>query len=162
MVVDLVAVAVALVDDGLRVELAGASGVVELDRIRPEPHRSAHVGDLFLLGQQVDHRERRLEVELGRVGALHPGDVTGELGDRHLHTQADAQVRNSPLPGDLRRPDLSLDSASAEAPGDQDPGGALELGGDLGLGDAFGVDPVDSTFEPWWMPAWRSASTTDR
>ena len=69
VVVDLVAVAVALVDDRLAVELARARAVVQLHRVGAEAHRAAEVGDLLLLGQQVDHRERRLGVELGRVGA---------------------------------------------------------------------------------------------
>ena len=33
---------------------------VDLDRVGAEPHGAAHVGDLALLGQQVDHRVRRL------------------------------------------------------------------------------------------------------
>ena len=69
VVVHLVAVAVALVDDGLAVDLAGARVVVQLHGVRAEPHRAAHVAHLLLLRQEVDHRERRLRVELGRVGA---------------------------------------------------------------------------------------------
>ena len=56
-VVDLVAVAVALVDHGLAEDLARPGALVELHRVGAEAHRPAHVGDLLLLGQQVDHRD---------------------------------------------------------------------------------------------------------
>src|SRR5688500_17135070 len=56
-VVDLVAVAVALVDHGLAVDLARRGALVELDRVGAQAHRAAHVGDLLLLGQEVDDRE---------------------------------------------------------------------------------------------------------
>ena len=55
-VVDLVAVAVALGDHRLAVDLARARAVEQLDRLRAEPHRAAEILDLLLLGQQVDHR----------------------------------------------------------------------------------------------------------
>ena len=57
VVVHLVAVAVALVDDRLAVGLARARPVGELDRLGAEAHRAAEVLDLLLLGQQVDHRD---------------------------------------------------------------------------------------------------------
>src|SRR5918999_1361837 len=89
VVVHLVAVAVALVDDCLAVDLAGAGALVELDRIGPQSHGAAHVPHFLLLGQQVDDRERRLGVELGGVGPLHAGHVASEVGHGDLHTQAD-------------------------------------------------------------------------
>ena len=122
----LVAVAVALVDDGLAVDLARPRAGVELDRVGAQAHRAAEVGDLLLLGQQVDDRPLGLEVELGRVGALHAGDVAGELADRDLHAEADAEVRDPLLARDLRGADLALDAAAAEAAGDEDAVGAAE------------------------------------
>ncbi len=116
---------------------------MELDRICSQAHGPAHVGDLLLLGQQVDHRERRLEVHLGRVGALHAGHVAGELADRDVHPQADAQVRDLAFPRGARGADLALPSTAAEASGDQDAVGAIEPRRDLGVADGLGVDPVD-------------------
>src|SRR5215218_11494294 len=49
-VVDLVAVAMALIDHRLAVDLASARSVVELYRVGAEPHRATHVRDLLLLG----------------------------------------------------------------------------------------------------------------
>ena len=119
-VVDLVAVAVALVDHGLAVDLARGGALVQLDRVGAQAHRAAHVRDLLLLGQEVDDRVRRLGVELGRVRAVHADDVARELRDRHLHAEADAQERDLLLAGDPRGGDLALDPALAEAARDQD------------------------------------------
>ncbi len=91
-VVDLVAVTVTLVDDLLSVGRDGLRPGDDLRGRRAQAHRAAHVGDLLLLGQQVDDRVLRGRVELRGVGALHAGDVAGELGHRHLQTQAEAQV----------------------------------------------------------------------
>src|SRR4051794_4314450 len=108
--VDLVAVAVALVDDALVViERTRARARVELDGVGPEPHRPAEVGDLLLLGQQVDDGVRRLGVELCRIGAVHLRHVARELADGDLHPQADPEVGDPALAGDLRGADLALD-----------------------------------------------------
>ena len=142
-VVDLVAMAVALVDDGLAVDLARLRALVELDRVGAEAHRAAHVVDLLLLGQQVDHGVRRLGVELRRVGAVHADDVAREVGHRHLHAEAHAQVRDLVVAGDPRGGDLALDPADAEAAGDEDAVGLLEPCADLRVVQRLGVHPVD-------------------
>ena len=109
--------AVALVDHRLTEDLARPRAVVKLHRVGTQAHRPAHVGDLLLLRQQVDDREGRLGVELGRVGPFHPGDVTGELGDRDLHPEADAEIRDALHARDPRRLDLPLDPALPKPPG---------------------------------------------
>ena len=147
----------------LAVELAGAGAGVELDRVGAEAHRAAEVGDLLLLGQQVDHRERRLGVELGRVGAVHAGDVPRELGDGDLHAEADAEVRDPLLARDLRGADLALDAAAAEAAGDQDAVGVAEPR-ERGRPRSSSVSESTqsiSTRPPCRKPEWRSASETD-
>ena len=100
--------------------LARPRALVQLDRVGAQAHRAAHVPDLLLLGQEVDHRERRLGVELGRVGAVHAGHVAGEVSHGDLHPEADAEVGHAVLARELRGPDLALDATHAEAPGDQD------------------------------------------
>ena len=126
-VVDLVAVAVALVDHGLAVDLPRLGALVQLHRVGAEPHGAAHVGDLLLLGQQVDDRERRsagrTRVEFAPAMSDH---VAGEVGDRHLHAEADAQVRDALLARDPGGGDLALDAALAEAARDQDAVGLLD------------------------------------
>ena len=154
--------AVALVDDGLVVDLAGAGAVVELDRVGAEAHRAAEVRDLLLLGQQVDHRVGRLEVALGRVRALHAGDVARELGDRDVHPEADAEVRDRLLARDLRGLDLALDAASAEAAGDQDAVGLSQQLGAASPSSASESTQSICTRASCSAAAWRSASETDR
>ena len=95
--------------------------------------------DFLLFGQQVDHRVGRLGIELGGVGAVHAGDVTGELDHRDLHPEADPEVGDPLLAGDLGGADLALDAALAEAAGDQDPVEALERL----LVEVLRVDEVD-------------------
>src|SRR5205085_11097924 len=62
--VDLPPVTVPLVDDGLSVRGGGAGARDEVARLRAETHRGAHVGDVLLLGEQVDHGMRRRRIEL--------------------------------------------------------------------------------------------------
>src|ERR1039458_8761372 len=164
-VVDLIAVAVALVDDGLAVDVPSERAVVELDRIGAQAHRSPEVGHLLLLGQQVYHGVGGLDVELGRVGTLHARHVPSELGHGALHAETYAQVGDLLLAGDLSGGDLPLDPSGTEAAGNEDAIGAGEellhrrapirvRLGDLtvilsgvppGRGGlkALGVDPVD-------------------
>src|SRR6202035_1233844 len=123
---DLIAVTVALVDDRLGIDLAHARVLVQLDRIGPQAHRAAQVGDLLLLWQEIDHRVGRLDVELGRVGTLHAGDVPGKLGDRDLHAETYPQVGKASLACYLGRRDLALDPSASEPSWDQNPIGALE------------------------------------
>ena len=142
LVVDLVAVPVPLVDDGLAVRLARARPLLELDRLRAEAHRAAEILDLLLLGEQVDHGERRLRIHLGRVGAVHPADVTRELGDGDVHAEADAEVRDLLLARDAAGEDLPLPAARAEPARDEHAVGLLELVHGLLVGHVLGVDPA--------------------
>src|SRR3954447_2078056 len=107
--VDFVTVAVTLVDDALVVvERSRPRARVELDGIGAEAHRPAEVGDLLLLGQQVDDGVRRLGVELGRVGAVHLRHVPRELAYGDLHAETDPEVGDLALAGDLGGADLAL------------------------------------------------------
>ena len=144
LVVHLVAVPVALVDDGLVVDVAGPRALGELDRLRAEPHRAAEILDLLLLREQVDHRVRRLGVHLGRVGAVEAGDVARELGDGDVHAEADAEVRDPALARDLAGEDLPLPAARAEAARHEHAVDLLEQLGRLLVGHVLGVDPLDA------------------
>ena len=104
VVVDLVAVAVALVDERLAVGLVRVRAGAQLDGLGAQAHRAAHVLDVLLLGEQVDDRVQRVRVELGRVRAVHVADVAGELDDGALHAEADAEERRARLAGVAARP----------------------------------------------------------
>ena len=142
VVVDLVAVPVPLVDHRLAVGLVRARAVDELDRLRAEAHRAAEILDLLLLGQQVDHRIRRLGIHLGRVRALEPDDVARELRDGDVHAEADAEVRDAALARDAAGEDLALPAARAEAAGNEHAVDLLEQRGRLLERHALGVDPA--------------------
>jgi len=60
----LVAVAVALGDDGLAVERGDLRPRVEARDVRAEAHRAAHLDDVALLVHQVDDEVRAVRVEL--------------------------------------------------------------------------------------------------
>src|SRR5215213_2415486 len=81
-VVHLVAVPVALVDDGLAVGRMCARPLLHVDSVGAEAHRATEILDFLLLGQEVDDRIGRLRVHLGRVGAVEPDHVARELRDR--------------------------------------------------------------------------------
>ena len=110
-VVHLVAVAMALVDDGFAVGRVGARPLLHVDGVGAEAHGAAEIFDLLLLGQEVDHRVGRLRVHLGRVGAVEPDDVPGELGDGDVHAETDAEIRNVALARDAAGGDLPLPPA---------------------------------------------------
>src|SRR5262245_28637220 len=127
VVVHLVPVAVALLDDPLPVQARGAAALAEHDRIQSQPHRTALGGEPALLGQEIDDEVRRRPVELRGVRAAEPADVARVLDDRALHAQADAEERHAPLAGVAHRFDLALDPPIAEAAGYQNAVDTREL-----------------------------------
>ncbi len=78
-------------------------------------------------------------VELGGVGVGPAQHVTGELDDRDLHTQADAQIRDLVLTGITYRRDLALDAAQTETARHENGVDTFQQAGALIL-DVFGVD----------------------
>ena len=123
-VVELVAMAMPLVDLTGAVDRVRESAVLDEAGLRTEAHRPAEVGSrvallrhaalILPLGDQCDDGMRRVRVELGRVRPFEPDDVAGVLDDRHLQSEADAQVRHLLLAREFHRRDLALDSALTE------------------------------------------------
>src|SRR4029078_9948482 len=103
------------------VDLARACSFAELDGLRAEAHRPPEVLDLLLLRERVDHRERRLGVHLRGVGAVEVTDVASELGDRDVHAEADAEIRDLVLACDAAGEDLAFPAAPPEAAGHDEP-----------------------------------------
>ena len=87
---------------------------------------------------------RRLGVHLGRVRAVEPDDVPGELRHRHVHAEADAEVRDAALARDAAGEDLPLPAARAEAAGHEDAVHRLEQLGSLVVRHVLGVDPANA------------------
>src|SRR5205823_14816337 len=113
--VHLVTVPVALEHDSVAVRLARPRLHGHLDRLRPESHRAAEILDALLLGEQVDHRIRRLGIHLGRVRTVEPDDVPRELRHGDVHAETDSEVRDAALARDAAGEDLPLPSARPEA-----------------------------------------------
>src|SRR5437763_12112228 len=142
-VVDLVTVPVAFGDHRLAaVDVTRPGAVDELDRLRPQAHRAAEILDVLLLGQEVDHRVRRLGIHLGRVGAVEVADVTRELGDGDVHAEADAEIGDRLLARDAAGAELPFPAARAEAARDEHAVDAGELGARLLERHVFRVDPA--------------------
>ena len=87
------------------------------------------------------------------------GHVAGELDDRDLHAEADAEVRDVVLAGEAGRRDLALGAARAEAGRHQDAVGPVELGRPR---PCFSISSESMwrrfTLHPLAMPPWTIAS----
>ena len=146
-VVDLVAVAVALVDARGAVQFTRERALRELGRVHAQAHRAAQVAagdDLDLLGHGGDHRVGRVGIELGGGRVVDAGDVPGVLDHHALQAQAQAEGGDALLAGELQRAELALDAADAEPAGDDDPVEAAQgLGRTLGRLAQVGRDPGD-------------------
>ena len=129
--------AVALLDHALAVRAGGAAALGQHHRVEPQPHRPPLVGDVPLLGQEVDHVVRGRWIELRGIGAVEAADVAGILDDRALHAETDAEVGHLVLARVSDRLDLALDAAIAEASGDEDP---VETGNVAG--QALALEPL--------------------
>ena len=122
--------------------LPRARSLLELDGLGAESHRASEILHLLLLGEQVDHGERRLGIHLRRVCAVHTADVAGELGDGDVHSEADAEIWDLLLAGDAAREDLPLPPARAEPARDEHAVGLFELGDGLLVRHVLRVDPA--------------------
>src|SRR5882724_2364427 len=116
--------AMPLVDPGA-VDLRGQRAGLDRAGLRTEPHGAAHVGFAAAalypagavqpLGDQRDHRMRRIGIEFGTVGAGKAADVAREFDGGELHAEADAKIGNPVFARVADRRDLALDAALAEA-----------------------------------------------
>src|SRR5688572_15757816 len=149
--VHLVAMAVPLGDRGLAIDVGDRAARLQDRLVGTEAHGAAEVaagGALLELvaahpfGHQADHR-LRAGTELRRAGVLHADQVAGRLDHRHLHAEADAEIRDLALARKARRIDLAFRATLAEAAGHQDAVNAFQvLDRVLALED-LGIDPVE-------------------
>ena len=109
--VDLVAVPVALGDFGRAVNCPDLAAARQQSGIRAEPHGAAEIaaGAALLqlvafhpFGHQADHRLAR-GAEFRGIGVLDAAEIARRLDHRHLHAEADAEIRNLALAGELDR-----------------------------------------------------------
>src|SRR5450759_4862570 len=116
LVVELEAMAVALVNDLFAVSLVGQRAWEQPARVQAESHRPAHLVDVSLLGHQVDHRCGCERGELCGVGVRRVQHLAGKVDHGTLHAEAQAQVWDPVVPGIARGLHLALDTAVSEAP----------------------------------------------
>src|SRR5688500_18319633 len=114
---DLVPMAMALAHLGHAIHLSGLATASEATRVRAEPHRAAHVGDVLLGFHQTHHGVLALRGELARVAVIELEDVARELDDRGLHSEADAEERQVRLTGRANRLDHAFHPTDAESAG---------------------------------------------
>src|SRR5690606_10722313 len=134
--VDLVAVPVALADGVRPVDLGDLRAGLQRRLIGAQAHGAAQVaagGALhpFVALRPFGHQayDRLLgRTEFGGGRLREAGQVPGRLDHRHLHAEADAEVRNPPLAGEAGRLDLALGPARAEAAGHEDRVRPLQAG----------------------------------
>ena len=141
-VVELKAVTVTLVDELLAICLAREGIGGKLARIGTQTHGAPLLGHVLLRAHQVDDTIRAIRIELGRAGAGKADDVAGKFAHGHLHTQANAQIRNLVLAGELGREDLALQGALTKAARDQDARGVTQDLGDVLLIEALAIDQL--------------------
>ena len=121
VVVELIAMAVALVDLGLAVA-AAAIWVPAADDagVRAQAHGAALGNVALLVGHEVDDIMFAVGSEFAGVGIGIAQHIAGKLHDRDLHTQADAEVGDTVLAGIAGGLDHALDAAVTEAAGNDD------------------------------------------
>jgi len=138
--VELVTVPVTLHHFGLAVNLFGQRSFHNLCRPRPQPHAGAFAVDFFpLLFEQRNHWVRRVGIELRAVCFLNPANVSREFDRRHLHTEAEPEIRNPMLARVTCCFDFAFDAAVTESTRNQDAGDIFKLRADAVL-QRFGID----------------------
>src|SRR5207248_11316250 len=117
------------------------------------PHGAAELGLLRALfyatsaveplGNQRDHRMRRVGVELGAVRAAQARYIARKFDGGELHAEADAQIGNTVLTRIADRAHLALGTALAEAARDEDRVHLLQAAEAGTLLQLLGIDVVD-------------------
>src|SRR5215467_14539319 len=149
--IDLIAVSVPLGNFYRSVDFRRTASRLQLGRIGAKPHGASEIAPVaaFLkriaaqpLCHQANDRMRR-RAELGGICVLDAAQVPRGLHNRHLHAEANAEIRHVPLAGKLRRADLALGAALSETARDQDAVDMFKEGGGILALEHFALDPVE-------------------
>src|SRR5689334_14779113 len=130
MIVDFIAVAMALDNTVGAVHRARDAAGLEQALLSAEAHGAAEIGSgiavldaavaLLPFGNQRDHRMRGVGLEFGAVRAVETDDVARELDDSKLHAEADTEIRQAILARIADRFDLPFDAPLAKTARHQD------------------------------------------
>ena len=143
LVVELIAVAVALIDHGLAVGLVG-EGILagDLAGIRAQTHGAALIGHVPLLGHQVNDGILRIG-KLAGMGVGNACHMARKLDHCHLHAQANAEKRDVILPGVANGGDHTLNAPVAKAARHKDAVYAAQMLPCILVGHLLGIHPTD-------------------
>src|SRR5262249_53982123 len=97
LAVELVAMAMALVDFARSVRSIRETVLHQLTGPASQPHSAAEIVDAFQFAQLENHAMRGARVELGGIGRLQAAHVARKLDYQCLHPEADAEVRHFPF-----------------------------------------------------------------
>src|SRR5262245_30194945 len=126
---------VALRDAGRAVDLGGLAALGEHRVISAEPHGAAEIAVRLPLLQFLALHPFGHEADDGLLGRAElrrarPFDagLAGGVDHRHLHAEADAEIRHAADSRVARRPDLAFGAALAEPARHEDAVHVLEIG----------------------------------
>ena len=119
MAVEFITVAVAFVNKGLAIELAGKRTLLKRAGVEAQAHSATFFFYRALLGQEFYDRVFGARIEFCGMGIFPSADVPREFDDCALHAEADAEEGDLALAGVLYGFDLSINAAVAESSGDK-------------------------------------------
>src|SRR5215472_1455571 len=117
----------ALADMAAAVDLGDAAVLAQDRVISAQAHGAAEIAARLPLLERVAAHPFGHEAddgvlagsEFGRARALEPRQIARRFDHRHLHAEADAEIRDAPLAGKARCFDLALGTPFAEAARDE-------------------------------------------
>ena len=143
VIVELVAVAMALLDVLLIIYIEHARALLQHTLVCAQTHCSAHIRDVLLLFHDVDDVVWSLLVHLAAVGVGIAQHVAGKLYHHHLHAQTDAESRDIVRAAVVGCYNLALDATLSESRTNQYAVLAFNLLSHVLLGQIFRVDECD-------------------
>lgn len=146
LVIDLITMAMTLVDGGFLVEFVHLGALGQFGDPVAETHGAAELLHLFLLLHHADDGSGGAFIKLGAVGVFQAADIAGKLDDGDLHAEADAKEGNAGAAGITCGGDFALGATVAEAPGDEDALQAAEVDVGAAFLDGLGVHTHDVHF----------------
>src|SRR6266542_4881652 len=118
MIVDFVAMAMALGNARSSIDAVRERSGHDVARLCAEAHRPAEIGRdtapfdravmILPFGNERDDRMRRIGIELGAVGVGKACHVARKFDHRELHAETDTEIWNAVLAREANRGDLAL------------------------------------------------------
>ena len=143
IVVDLIAVAVTFVNRFLSVQLIGFGGFVQDAGIRTETQGSADILDAVLVRHQMDDRVAGVRIQFRGVGVTVTNDIAGKFHNGHLHSETQAEERDSMGASPADCGDFPFNPSASKAAGDEDAVDTVEDFGGVPVVYRLRVNPAD-------------------